>query len=162
MGAAEAIGAAQQPAPRAILGLHRLRGFAPNAAEPPAPRKHRKAKLGPKLPWFKFFAAEFLTDVADFSQAETAGLVRLLAHYWRNGGLPFDNEDEIRRLARMTASQWDGGGRDRLADQFEQPNWRSPDLDERREHAEKVSLKRAEVGEKGGRARAMNRETDDL
>jgi uncharacterized protein YdaU (DUF1376 family) len=149
----DGVSMAQEPVASNVITIdqHRI--------EPAAPtREHRKAKAGARLPWFEFHCADFLTDVADFTQAETAGFIRLLAHYWRNGGVPSDDEEALRRLARMTTAQWSGGGRQNLADKFDQPGWRYRFLDEKREHAERVSLSKSRNGQAGGRAKAVNRE----
>jgi uncharacterized protein YdaU (DUF1376 family) len=49
-----------------------------------------RAKDKSRLPWFKFFAGDFLTQTVDSSTAERGCYVSLLANYWLNGPLPHD------------------------------------------------------------------------
>lgn len=43
-----------------------------------------------RLPWFKFFAGDFLNQSVDASTAERGCYVSLLAYYWMNGSIPND------------------------------------------------------------------------
>lgn len=49
-----------------------------------------RAKAETRLPWFKFYAGDFMTQMVDVSTAERGCFVSLLAHYWMNGPLPND------------------------------------------------------------------------
>src|SRR5215469_3362369 len=49
-----------------------------------------RTKAETRLPWFKFFAGEFLTQTIDCTTAERGCYVSLLSHYWVNGPLPHD------------------------------------------------------------------------
>jgi uncharacterized protein YdaU (DUF1376 family) len=64
-----------------------------------------------KLPWFPFYASDFLTSTGSMSNEEVGAYIKLLCYQWDKGVLPSD----LSRLARMAgyadanafASLWD-------------------------------------------------------
>ena len=122
-------------------GAHRLRGHAvaPRSApkdEPPPYRKHYPARM--------------LTGTRNFSTLEYGALVTLMDCFWCEGGLP-DDDDEVRKLAKLSKSQW-AKSRARLAEKFG-PNWSHDELaTERSDTAANIRSKR-ESGSLGGKAR---------
>jgi uncharacterized protein YdaU (DUF1376 family) len=50
-----------------------------------------------KLPWFPFYASDFLTSTGSMSNEEVGAYIKLLCHQWDKGVLP---KDPV-RLARL-------------------------------------------------------------
>jgi uncharacterized protein YdaU (DUF1376 family) len=102
------------------------------------------------LPWFPFYAADYLADTGHLTVAEHGAYLMLILHYWDKGGLP-DSDALVRRIARMTPEQW-AESREVLAALFG-PGWRHKRIDaELAEAAEKVEM-RKERSRKGNAAR---------
>jgi uncharacterized protein YdaU (DUF1376 family) len=55
------------------------------------------------LPWFKFYTGNFKSKTDHLSNAEVGAYVRLLASYWDNNGLPY-NERLLTRIAKIEPS----------------------------------------------------------
>lgn len=66
-----------------------------------------------RLPWFKFFVVDWLTDplVCSLNLAQQGLFLRLLCIQWREGFLHWDL-DVIRRTAGVGVQQWNHGGDD--------------------------------------------------
>lgn len=60
----------------------------------------KDAKVGNRLPWFAFFTANFTSKTDHLSNAAVGVYIRLVASYWDNNGLPFD-ERALKRIARI-------------------------------------------------------------
>ena len=56
-------------------------------------------------PWMPFYPADYLKDTNRLSLAEHGAYLLLICEYWQQGELPND-EDELRRIARMTEGEW--------------------------------------------------------
>ena len=114
----------------------RLRIVAPPKDEPPPYRKHYPARM--------------LTSTRNFSTLEYGALVMLMDCLWCEGKLP-DDDDEVRRLAKLSKPQW-AKSRARIAEKFG-PDWSHSELEtERAETAANIRTKR-KSGSLGGIAR---------
>lgn len=51
------------------------------------------------------YVGDYLADTAHFSTIEHGAYLLLIMHYWRNGGLPNDDE-ALRQIARLSRHQW--------------------------------------------------------
>lgn len=54
------------------------------------------------LPWFKLWTGNFKSKTEHLGNTEVGAYIRLLASYWNNNGLPF-NEQALSRIARIEA-----------------------------------------------------------
>jgi uncharacterized protein YdaU (DUF1376 family) len=126
-----------------VKGAHRLRSVSATASPRPA------AKDEPP-PYRKHYPARMLTSTRNFSTLEYGALVTLMDCFWCEGGLP-DDDDEVRKLAKLSKSQW-AKSRARLAEKFG-PDWSHDELvAERSATAANIRSKR-ESGRLGGNAR---------
>ena len=107
----------------------------------------------PKLPWFKFFAADWLSDekVTTMTMAERGQYITLLCYHWIHGSLPFDGKD-LAKLIRCQVSskvrgcfEFDGGGR-----------LLNKKLSTIATQADKTSERRSNAGKHGASARWNN------
>lgn len=64
----------------------------------------KKTKAINALPWFKFWTGDFRSKTEHLSNAEVGAYVRLLASYWDNSGLPF-NQRALTRIAKIEAGE---------------------------------------------------------
>lgn len=67
--------------------------------------------------WMPLYIADYLSDTAHLTTLQHGAYLLLIMHYWIKGKLP-DNEDVIRRIARMDRRQW-ADHRDMMASLFE-------------------------------------------
>lgn len=77
-------------------------------------------------PWMPLYIADYLADTAHLTTAEHGAYLLLIMHYWRNEGLPAD-EEQLRRITRMSARAW-ASSRDHLRSLFGD-NWRHTRID---------------------------------
>lgn len=61
---------------------------------------NRKMTLNNTLPWFKLWTGNFKSKTDHLSNAEVGAYIRLLASYWDNNGLPF-NDRALIRIAKI-------------------------------------------------------------
>jgi uncharacterized protein YdaU (DUF1376 family) len=92
-----------------------------------------------KRPWMPLYIADCLSDTEHLSAAETGAYMMLIMHYWKNGGLNFDDE-QIRRLSRMTTKEWKRS-RDTIAALFG-PKWTHKRVEAELAKAADISTKR--------------------
>ena len=57
------------------------------------------------LPYMKMYWGDYLGDTAHLTAIEHGGYLLLIAHYWRTGSLPAD-EQKLARVARMSVKEW--------------------------------------------------------
>lgn len=57
-----------------------------------------------KLPWFKFFTADFRDKTDHLSNAEVGAYIRLMISYWGSSGLPND-ERKLKRIAQIQSAE---------------------------------------------------------
>lgn len=58
-----------------------------------------------KRPWMPLWIDDYLSDTTHLNAAEHGAYLLLIMQYWRDGGLP-DNEEKLRKIARMSVRQW--------------------------------------------------------
>jgi uncharacterized protein YdaU (DUF1376 family) len=127
----------------ALKGAHRLRGGP--VATPCKPPKDEAP------PYRKHYPAQMLTATRNFSTLEYGALITLMDCFWCEGRLPSD-DDEVRRLAKLSKPQW-AKSRARLAAKFD-PHWTHDELAaERADTAANIRSKR-KSGQLGGLAKA--------
>lgn len=56
-------------------------------------------------PWMPLYVGDYLADTGHLSTLEHGAYILLIAHYWRNEGLP-DDDGRLARICRLTATQW--------------------------------------------------------
>lgn len=79
-----------------------------------------------KRPWMPFYVSDYLADTTHLTTFEHGAYILLILYYWSNGGLPKD-ENVIRRIARVSPSQWK---RTRIViEDFFEDGWRHPRID---------------------------------
>ena len=105
------------------------------------------------LPWHPFYPERYIADTLSFSAAECGAYSLLMSVYWREGGLPAD-EDDIRRITRLSPKEW-RGSRKTIASRFT-PDWRHERLDAEREKSEAAHARMSEGGRRGGQARGAS------
>ena len=57
------------------------------------------------LPYMKMYWGDYLGDTAHLTAIQHGGYLLLIAHYWRTGSLPTD-EQKLARIARMSVKEW--------------------------------------------------------
>ncbi|HZZ25072.1 MAG TPA: DUF1376 domain-containing protein [Roseiarcus sp.] len=106
----------------------------------------------PALPWLPLYPDRFLADVNGMNAAERGAYISLLVVYWRDGSLPGDDDDMLRRYAGMDPREW-RRSRPIVQARFS-PDWRHAKLDEEREKAADIYKRKVEGGREMQRRRA--------
>jgi uncharacterized protein YdaU (DUF1376 family) len=117
----------------------------------------RRSKSTDAPPYRKHHPAASLADTMTFSAAEVGALLLLKDHLWCAGSLP-DDDDELRRLARLTPPQWKKS-RSRIADEFDQ-GWSHAELEAERAATIK-SINRMKAGGRVGGIASGARRRDE-
>lgn len=104
------------------------------------------------LPWFKFFASDWMSDVEiELMPLEAQGaFVRMLCFQWINGPLP-DDPDLVARLCDIPRGRMDEIWSE-VRPQFERTegeNLYDPDLETMRENIADTKESRSQAGKKG-------------
>lgn len=94
-------------------------------------------------PWMPLYVGDYLADTAHLRAAESGAYLHLIMHYWRNGGLPSE-DDALARIAKMTNAEWKRA-RPVLIQLF-QDGWRHKRIEFELTEAARIS----EAGRKGG------------
>lgn len=102
-------------------------------------------------PWMPFYIADYLADTGHLSTLEHGAYMLLIMHYWQHSRLP-DDESKLARICRMTSAEW-SASRETLADLFDD-GWKHGRIDAEIERADEKYRKRAEAGQRGGKAKA--------
>jgi len=99
-----------------------------------------------KDPAFPFYAQDFLSGTAFFTNEETGAYIRLLAHQWNTGQIP------KKRLGFVLGSGWESIW-ENISDKFQEVDGfiLNPRLELEREKRAVFKAKQAENGKKGGR-----------
>lgn len=105
-------------------------------------------------PWMPFYPADYLGDTGHLTTLQHGAYVLLILHYWQRSGLP-DDDAQLASIAKMTAGDWKRA-RPILHGLFQHPGWRHKRIDEELAEAEAKYNKRANAGQKGGKAKAMS------
>lgn len=99
-----------------------------------------------------FYVSDYLADTSHLSTLEHGAYMLLIMHYWRNGGLP-DDEQKLARICRMTTRQWDAA-RGTIAEFFSD-GWTHSRIDKEISHAAEKSERRSASGYRGGVAKSL-------
>jgi uncharacterized protein YdaU (DUF1376 family) len=103
-----------------------------------------------KRPWMPLYTADYLADTAHLSASEHGAYLLLIMHYWRKGGLPYDDA-QLARIARMSPEEWSKVRP--IIEAFFEPGWTHKRIE--KELAE--VRQRTEAGRKGGRTTQSKR-----
>jgi len=112
----------------------------------------------PNLHMMPWFPRDFLAATRGWPLIARAIYRELLDCQWEQGGLPADPR-ELRDLVGATPAEWRAGW-PRVAPKFSKGAdglLRNGRLEQHREKAVSIALKRAELGRRGGHAKAANR-----
>jgi uncharacterized protein YdaU (DUF1376 family) len=103
------------------------------------------------LPWFKFFARDFLAETKHMSTLEIGAFMLLMAHYWVHRELPTDDRD-LARVAGLDPRTWRKSRAKLLRSCAESCTavLSCATLDKQETEAREAYAKRAEAGRKGG------------
>jgi uncharacterized protein YdaU (DUF1376 family) len=58
--------------------------------------------------WMPVYVADYLADTGHLSAAEHGAYLLLLMHYWRTASPLSSQEEQLRRIARMSLDEWQG------------------------------------------------------
>ena len=97
-----------------------------------------------KRPWMPLYVSDYMADTAHLSVEEHGAYLLLIMNYWHNGGLPND-EEKLRRIAKMTARQW-ARSAETLKSFFQIP-WKHKRIDEELAHVIEISNKRSAIAQ---------------
>lgn len=106
-----------------------------------------------------FYVSDYLADTSHLSTVEHGAYMLLIMHYWRNAGLP-DDEQKLARICRMTTRQWDAA-RDTIAEFFGE-GWTHSRIDKEIARAADKSERRATSGQRGGIAKSLKTKESGL
>jgi uncharacterized protein YdaU (DUF1376 family) len=56
--------------------------------------------------WMPIYVGDYLADTGHLSATEHGGYFLMLMHYWRTGTALPEDDNQLRRIARMTAEEW--------------------------------------------------------
>lgn len=105
-------------------------------------------------PWMPLYVADYLSDTAHLSAAESGAYLHLIMHYWQKGSLP-DDDRLLARIARMSPEQW-AEARGLIADFFDE-GWTHSRIEAEIAKAQEISDKRADAA----RQRKRKPDADD-
>lgn len=107
-----------------------------------------------ELEWFPLYVLRFMAGTTNFEPYEVGGYFRLLIHEWRKGSVPFDDEDEIRKLTGIKRSSLS-----KIKSKFCKTThgWQNDTLEEVRIEQHEKQAKRTESARKAGHASAQKR-----
>lgn|SRR5215469_216804 len=76
----------------------------PDLPEPPSITPSRlKSSF---LPWFRFYARDWIADTACLSLPARGALITLIAHEWASGGLPVGDNQVVSRALGCSLDEW--------------------------------------------------------
>jgi len=104
-----------------------------------------------RLHWRKHAPGDHLSRAADLSLEEDGIYLRLLDYYWMNGQIPADICDATKLIRAPKSKSAAVGGILKRFFVLGEGGYTSPLLDEEREGAQALILKRREIGQRGGR-----------
>jgi len=104
--------------------------------------------------WMPFYVGDYLRDTGHLSPAEHGAYLLLILHYWTSGKPLEDDDNKLRRIARMTAREWDVS-RETLAAFFTiaEGIWKHKRIDSELGRAERRSIATSKAGSKGAAKR---------
>jgi uncharacterized protein YdaU (DUF1376 family) len=105
-------------------------------------------------PWMPLYVGDYLGDTGHLTTAQHGAYLLLMMHYWRKGELP-DDDRQLSKITKLALKTW-CEYRPTLLDFFHD-GWKHKRIDAELEKMTRVSLKRAEAGQKGGIGSALAR-----
>jgi uncharacterized protein YdaU (DUF1376 family) len=105
-------------------------------------------------PWMPLYVGDYLGDTGHLTTAQHGAYLLLMMHYWRKGELP-DDDRQLSKITKLPLKTW-CEYRPTLQDFFHE-GWKHKRIDAELEKMMRVSLKRAEAGQKGGIGSALAR-----
>ena len=105
-------------------------------------------------PWMPLYVGDYLGDTGHLTTAQHGAYLLLMMHYWRKGELP-DDDRQLSKITKLSLKTW-CEYRPTLQDFFHD-GWKHKRIDAELERMMRVSLKRAEAGQKGGIGSALAR-----
>jgi uncharacterized protein YdaU (DUF1376 family) len=100
------------------------------------------------------YVGDYLGDTGHLTTAQHGAYLLLMMHYWRKGELP-DDDRQLSKITKLPFKTW-CEYRPTLQDFF-YDGWKHKRIDAELEKMMRVSLKRAEAGQKGGIGSALAR-----
>ncbi len=107
-------------------------------------------------PWMPFYVDRYLGDTTNLNTLEHGAYLLLILSYWRQGGLP-DDDEELAAICRLSMPDWQKARR-RLS-KFFHDGWKHKRIDEEIRKAGERYEKRAAAGKAGGIAKANAKQT---
>ena len=105
-------------------------------------------------PWMPLYVGDYLGDTGHLTTAQHGAYLLLMMHYWRKGELP-DDDRQLSKITKLPLKTW-CEYRPTLQDFF-YDGWKHKRIDAELAKMTRVSLKRAEAGQKGGIGSALAR-----
>jgi uncharacterized protein YdaU (DUF1376 family) len=105
-------------------------------------------------PWMPLYVGDYLGDTGHLTTAQHGAYLLLMMHYWRKGELP-DDDRQLSKITKLPLKTW-CEYRPILHDFFHE-GWKHKRIDAELQKMTRVSLKRAEAGQKGGIGSALAR-----
>lgn len=105
-------------------------------------------------PWMPLYVGDYLGDTGHLTTAQHGAYLLLMMHYWRKGELP-DDDRQLSKITKLPLKTW-CEYRPILHDFFHD-GWKHKRIDAELQKMTRVSLKRAEAGQKGGIGSALAR-----
>jgi len=105
-------------------------------------------------PWIPLYVGDYLGDTGHLTTAQHGAYLLLMMHYWRKGELP-DDDRQLSKTTKLPLKTW-CEYRPTLQDFFHD-GWKHKRIDAELAKMTRVSLKRAEAGQKGGIGSALAR-----
>ena len=108
--------------------------------------------------WMPLYWGDYLRDTGHLSTAEHGAYFLLIGHYWTTGKPLSDDDDQLRRIAKMSPREWDAARRV-IAPLFIVADdlWRHKRVDNELERCARVYFERSQAGSKGGSKAQANR-----
>lgn len=107
------------------------------------------------IPYMPFYVGDYLADTGHLRAAEHGAYLLLILHYWSTGGIPFEDDAALARIARMTGHQWHHA-RPIVMGFF--PDGKHRRIDRDLAKVRKISESRSHSGELGNIAKSLKRQ----
>lgn len=107
-------------------------------------------------PWMPLYVRDYLSDTARLSTLEHGAYLLLIMSYWKDGGIPSD-DDDLAYIVGLSMDEW-LKIKPRIQRLFKD-GWRHKRIDEELAKAEEKYERRANAGRKGGLAKAATEQS---
>lgn len=101
-------------------------------------------------PWMKLYIGDYRGDTGHLTAAQHGAYLLLIMHYWRQSGLP-DDDNQLARITAMTPDEWEEN-RSTIKEFFDD-DWRHGRIDREIAAFEASRQQSSKNGKKGGRPR---------